>query len=254
MLTEQQASLGVGPGLQQHCLQVFSSLPCACCRLPLVGVLLPSTAGCVPPAAKHCSCAAMLPACLMQEQGCDAKIASGGGRMGVTMDRCERCAALACCAVVCLHAVLPCCRFCCMVAVAGQRILPLRLYGFSTFFTGRTPCRRGGLEHCEEGLGGACAGRGAPLLQGRADRRQDAAGELLSCKLVYGRPSAANLRSLRSRCCGGYWSFWCAAVRQLILCVSTVNQAQKEGSDKSFSYQWLGASCLISSCNQLRLL
>jgi len=74
------------------------------------------------------------------------------------------------------------------------------------------------------------------------------------CKLVYGRPSAANLRSLRSRCCGGYWSFWCAAVRQLILCVSTVNQAQKEGSDKPFSYQWLGASCLISSCNQFRLL
>lgn len=31
---------------------------------------------------------------MLQEQGCDAKIASGGGRMGVTMDRCERCAAL----------------------------------------------------------------------------------------------------------------------------------------------------------------
>lgn len=25
-----------------------------------------------------------------QDAGCDAKIASGGGRMGVTMDRCER--------------------------------------------------------------------------------------------------------------------------------------------------------------------
>ena len=30
-----------------------------------------------------------LPSCL-QGQGVDAKIASGGGRMGVTMDRCER--------------------------------------------------------------------------------------------------------------------------------------------------------------------
>ncbi len=27
-----------------------------------------------------------------QDKGCDAKIASGGGRMGVTMDRCECCA------------------------------------------------------------------------------------------------------------------------------------------------------------------
>lgn len=37
--------------------------------------------------------------------------------------------------------------------------------------------RRGGLEHCEEGVGGARSGRGAAHLQGRADRGQDPAGK-----------------------------------------------------------------------------
>lgn len=149
-----------------------------------------------------------------QDKGCDAKIASGGGRMGVTMDRCERCAALRCAgsaallwlrsilcdslglADACSHAWVWAAALCVCRGWGPGLLLPGEGRGAAAAGGGAWGChcrgrgpqvpmcpmrprahRRGRLEHREEGLVRARAGRGAQQVQGRAHRGQDPAGK-----------------------------------------------------------------------------
>ena len=141
-------------------------------------------------------------------QGCDAKIASGGGRMYVTMDRYEVTGA-------CLRTSAPI-------------LLPVKADGMAKSATGRVSqpmqgtchvsalgavrggckapsgmqvqgnARAGGLEDCGARLARACAGRGGAQVSVGAGSHQEAQGETELPHLALDSPHPSLMRSPES--------------------------------------------------------